>query len=555
MQILRTLVGSLLLLGCLFSTVCAQRIPTSYGNNEETDWLKKTTRNFVIVYPGERPSLADSVVYLAEQTYDIYQKQSGLSFDELIELFVNQRGIVHSHHSLLNNDEHDDIWEYRENDLRKNNEPRTLQGYVCQSVFEAFREKMEEESPQADSLYYCKRNVQDTLTIANPVGKLEPYDVSSPQEYHYAANIRLNRPFLFPFYLNPDEYGFVGLLRFKEPMKRHEISVGGIYSMKSVRDKTSGYFSYINRVFRPQIELTYSHYTSATTLYGQNLEVRSSDVVSLSSIWLLTPYSESTSRWYAGAMVRYMEFNYHDDDKRARKYPDLIYDNDYSHQTDIRLGLAWKGSEPRSTDFIHPLNYRGVRLLATGTNHFFGSEASYLRTNLEAFTTLPSYKKNRWFLLANGLIQWGTPVGRDYIAFDERPYGNPGRPELMGSPSPGEGFFVRGYNDIDLGNQLAGTTVEYRIPFQFQTHKKAFGIIPPARSVFILFWDQGLLTDARTSVDKRVTSYRSGIGFELRRVLEWWDDNKIVYTIGLGQPLTEWRIPYPHFSIGTGLPF
>ena len=99
---LRTFSFLLIITSCAICSLYAQRIPTSYGNNEETDWLKRTSLNFVIVYPNGRSPLADSVIYLAEQTYRFIAEAT--KRPEVASAFTTFQATVHQRRMILNKD-------------------------------------------------------------------------------------------------------------------------------------------------------------------------------------------------------------------------------------------------------------------------------------------------------------------------------------------------------------------------------------------------------------------------------------------------------------------
>jgi hypothetical protein len=125
----------------------------------------------------------------------------------------------------------------------------------------------------------------------------------------------------------------------------------------------------------------------------------------------------------------------------------------------------------------------------------------------------------------------------------------------MGSVNPGLKRFVSGYGKPLLGDRFLFGQLEYRIPFEFNTTKKLFGFLPPARTVFTFITDGGLMGNAQIGLHQKTTRYRWGAGAEIKRVFSIESTIKLTYELGIGQTLTQSFGPHPYIRVQMPLAF
>lgn len=379
-------------------------------------------------------------------------------------------------------------------------------------------------------------------------------DEPTGEPYHPFSDISWEKPAVIPYYLNPDDFGFGAYLKLLDPMQIHTFDYRGTVSAANPF-QSFFYSSYENNSFRPTLELSYHHLPSSSGFFGKSRKVRTIDVIALESLWRLTGLSHDYNDWYFGLTLRHLAFDYFSTGTLRSHHPDVFFNNTKTRQTDLKATLAWRKLKPSRHTLIHPASGTGLRLSVTGSDNVLGSQTQYARLNLDGYKVIPAWGKHRIYIYANGVMDIGEPAGRDYLSLADN--GNFQLPEenFLGSINPDYDRFVRGYDTSLLGDRFLFGKFEYRIPFQFDTNQKLLGIIPPARTVFALFSDGGIMGDARLSENIRRTKYRYSTGIEMKRVFSIGGSFKITYELGVGQPLTEAFGPRPYFNIRSALPF
>jgi len=374
-------------------------------------------------------------------------------------------------------------------------------------------------------------------------------------EYNSITNTRFDRAFLLPYYLNPGGYGLFGIIRFIEPMRTHELTVGGTFSAPSFFKKSSFFASYTNNMFRPQLQVNWTHLPAASEWFGKSLETQTSDVVSVKSLWRIPSWSSLTTDWYFGAMVRHMSFDYYSDSSLARHHPELAFKNTDDSQIDLRLGLAWRNYEPYRHNVIHPIDGAGARALFTASDKLLGSGSRFVRLDLTGYKIFPLGNSHTIYLNGRGILQSGESVGRDYIGLTESSSPNFGLPEFLGEESPGVDQRIRGYDATVLGDKLVTGTLEYRIPLRLNSTKRLLGFIPPARTSLAVFTEGGILWDARQRGKTDFTEHRFSTGVEIKRVFRLSDDFAFSYSMGFAKALTNSDSPQFYFGLRSAIPF
>ena len=377
-------------------------------------------------------------------------------------------------------------------------------------------------------------------------------DVNS---YRPFLNTRWEPPFAVPYYLNAGDFGLAGYAGLLEPLRRHAFNFYGIISIADPVNKSFFYSEYVNNVLRPRIELNYNYFPAASDWFGTSREVQKTNVVALTSLWRLTGLSNDFNDWYAGLTFRHLSIDYFSTPTLREHHPDIFFANQATNQTDIRATLAWRRLNPSRHTLIHPLDGNGLRFSVTAADDILGSDVQYTRLSLDGYAVLPAFGSHRIYVYANGVMDIGQPVGKDYLGFsDGGDYQLPG-PSFTPSINPGVERFVRGYSSSLLGNRFLFGSAEYRIPFQFDTKKKLLGFIPPARTSFTFFTDAGVMGDARVSPTEETSTFRYSVGAEMKRVFSIGGSFKLTYELGIAQPLDQSLSPQPYFNVKTAVPF
>lgn len=374
------------------------------------------------------------------------------------------------------------------------------------------------------------------------------------EPYHPFSDLNWETPAVIPYYLNTGEFGFGASLSLTDPMHTHAFDYRGTVSAANPL-QSYFYSSYENNSFRPAIEFSYSHLPSASGFFGKSREVQTTDVIAMESLWRLTGLSHDYTDWYFGLTLRHLAFDYFSTETLRNHHPDIFFNNTKTRQTDLKATLAWRKLKPSQHMLIHPVSGTGLRFSVTGSDNVLGSQTQYARFNLDGYKVFPAAGNHRVYIYANGVMDIGEPAGRDYLSFADNGIFQLPDENFLGHIDPDYNRFVRGYDTSLLGDRFLFGKLEYRIPFQFDTNKKLLGIIPPARTVFAIFADGGVMSNARIAEDIRRTEYRYSTGIEMKRVFSIGDSFKITYELGLGQPLTEGFGPRPYFNIRSALPF
>lgn len=408
---------------------------------------------------------------------------------------------------------------------------------------------------KADSLHPSKQLSVSRNNLSKDRAQQNSLSDSTVTPYHSLLHTRIKYPIVVPYYANTDNYGLGMYLKFEEPMGIHAFSLSGLFSFPHPADKSYINFRYINNSFRPRLSLRFNHYSSGALFIGDYQKNRALNVLAASSLWKLSAISREKSNWYFGLRLRYMSFQYLPTKTLHNKFTHLFYRNNKTHQTDLKAVITWSGIKLDEDTFIYPGVGSGIQLSATGSEKIMGSDVRYLRLNLGAYTILPAFRKHHLYLYADGVIDIGTPAGRDYLAFANDGSYELTLPKFLGEVNPGYKQFVRGYNTILTGSRFLFGRLEYRIPFEFNTTRKLFGFIPPARTVFTFFSDAGVMGDARLAPNRTETQYRWSAGFEIKRVFSFAGSLQFAYELGLGQPLTILTGPRPYIRIQMAVPF
>jgi hypothetical protein len=425
-------------------------------------------------------------------------------------------------------------------------------------VHEKQKVKEKKQNSKSAFMHYSSKKNTDTFSAAfHPIesdSAISFFD-SGTKPYHPLFHTQLKTPIILPYYASPDNYGIGALLQFKEPMGIHALNITGLFSAAHPVHKSYFTFKYTNNSFKPRITLRYNHFSSGALILGRFRKARISDVLAASSVWKLSETTPRAGNWFLGLRMRYMAVGYLPEKLLHDKYPHLFFENEKSHQTDLKVVLTWKNLEQNHNLFINPDRGSGVQLAVTGSDKILGSDVQYVRLNMSSYSILPAFRKQRLFVYVDGVMDIGSPIGRDYLAFSKGgEYELPG-PNFLGELNPSLRQFVRGYNTPLLGSRFVFGRLEYRIPFEFNTTRKLFGLIPPARTVFTFFTDGGMMGDARIAQNVERTRYRWSAGFEIKRVFSLPENVRLAYELGIGQPLTLSFGPHPYIRVQMAIPF
>ncbi|HYW36404.1 MAG TPA: hypothetical protein VE868_13430 [Balneolaceae bacterium] len=375
------------------------------------------------------------------------------------------------------------------------------------------------------------------------------------KSYHPFQNIRLQPPFVGPYYFGRNEFGVGGIVQLSEPMRTSRFNFYGGIAVSDFAHKSYFYSDYVNNSLKPRIELNYNHFSSGTFIIGKTRKVKVADIVAARSLWKLTGLSHDHHNWYFGLQLRYMGFDYLSTKALHKGHPHIFYTNRKPHQTDLKADLIWRNLEPNRNLLINPGVGEGARLAVSGSDKILGSDTKYARFNLDGYKIFPAFGHDHIYLYANGVMDFGAPTGRDYLDFSDGGDFELAGADFMGPVDPGVKRFVRGYTTRLLGDKFVFGRLEYRIPFEFDTTKKLFGLIPPARTCFTFFADGGIMGNARISQTKTTTRSRYSAGFEIKRVFSIGNSFRFTYELGIGQPLTKSFGPHPFARAQMAVPF
>ncbi len=393
----------------------------------------------------------------------------------------------------------------------------------------------------------------DSLAAANQKGANRFKSVSLKSEpYSSFFNIEVDFPIVLPYYLNTEDFGLGGLLSWRSPLRLHKFMFAGVLSVPSITYKSFFYTSYVNNSLGPRIKLSFKHYTSASGWL--DLNVRRSNIASLSSLWRIDSFSTRYSNWYAGFMLRYLHIDYFSPLPFINSVSNINFDNKFTAQTDLRLGIAWRELAPSSHNAIHPLKGHGFRFSVTASGPFLNSQTQYARFYTEAFTLIPTVGKHRVYLYSAGALDINDSIGADYLYFSaEGDYELP-EPKLLGSIGSAVEGYIRGYDTPIVGEKFAMGTVEYRIPLTLDTETLLFGVLPYPKLALAFFAEGGVIGDARSTRRTGFTEYRFSAGAELKTALSL-KGYSIAFKAGIAQPLDQ---PFGlnfYFTIQPAIPF
>lgn len=408
-------------------------------------------------------------------------------------------------------------------------------------------------TPRIPKSYSVWRSHSPPHTLASRIDPDESL-IERRYSYHFLKNITHTVSFAFPYYRSKGDWGIFGLTSWAEPLGKHLIFGGGALSFPDPSD-SYGFFTYINNQLYPSIHFNIYRMPGNARFYGSNFLVNELAGTDVSVIWPLDFFESSYQRSQFGLRLRYTTIKPYT--WGEFKDTPLITIPETGRQTDLRLSWSLKRQKPYVHNLIHPLDGYGIRMTVTGSEKIFGSELSFLTTDLSAYTVLPGVGKHRIYLYGRFQSQLGAPLPQDFIGFS--------RYDNIDLPLPHETIFfqafeaerVRGYREFAAGKHIGFASAEYRIPFLPSLKTTLLGFLQFGPTSLTLFMDAGIVLEPGSIVGRVQRTRRLGVGSEIKNRVSL-GPLQFVHSFGLAQPhydLTGFESYDLYYRVKASVPF
>lgn len=377
--------------------------------------------------------------------------------------------------------------------------------------------------------------------------------ITGQSRYSPWRNITHLASIAFPYIDSADDWGVWGVTSWVEPLGKHLFAA---YGALSISDPTGhSYFlgTYVNNQLYPSIAFTGYRFPGTTRVYGDAVlveEYAGGDVtVRWPLNWRARPYTR-TSLGFRTRIAAFKPLNLAEisDDLLDLPPPER------GEQADLTIGLLRKRVRPFADNIVHPIDGKGIRLMATISTPVFGTDREFVRGDLAGYVVLgerflPALQ--RLFVYGRVQAQVGSPFPQDYLGFskyDDVQLDIPGIERFLA----GDAERVRGYRRYGLGNRLLFGSMEYRIPVFASLRTELFGVMRFGATTVAGFLDAGAVW---TDSDLENADTRLGTGFEIKNALGIGGLFQISHALGWGWALVNDDSREVYYRVRMALPF
>ena len=356
---------------------------------------------------------------------------------------------------------------------------------------------------------------------------LDRYRYSSFRNITHAATAGL------PYFAGRNDWGLFATTNWTEPLGKHLISALGSVSFANPKRHTYGAVNYLNNQFYPSILFSVYSMPGNSRFYGDRFLIEVLTGGEVTAIWPI----DRLEAPYQGSNLGFRFRNVHISPIFRTRFVDSVRIPQpvSGRQTDLELNWAIKKQRPWSDNNVHPLDGTGLILSLLGADKILGSDVRFLRTDVNAFTILPSIGLQRLFLQARWQQQWGTPLPQDYIGFSRFDNITIDLPDQLFLQFFQDANRVRGYREFVAGDRVLFGSAEYRMPILPSLKTRILGILGLGSTSMAIFSDAGVVWNSPVDDGLTETVARWGAGAEIKNELQIFGLG-FTHSVGIAQP-------------------
>lgn len=375
--------------------------------------------------------------------------------------------------------------------------------------------------------------------------------VTTPEKYRPLKNLTHVVSIPFPFYGGRDDWGIGGITSWTEPLSKHSIFAGGIFSIPKPSNSTL-YVAYLNNVLAPSIQAEFSYIPIAARPYENTILEERVSQGEVKARWPIRVGSSPFRSMHISTRGRYLNV----EPRNPEDFVDLTTGlpiPESGGQADVRISLTRKFQRPYKYNLVHPLDGNGVRLRLLGGIIQAGETRQFVRVDLSAYRIFPAIGMHRILLYARTQSQRGQTLAQNFLGlsrYDGLQINSPNFVQIEFSNTER----VRGYRTFALGQTVVFGSFEYRIPLVQSLRTTLLGSVSLGSTSLTLFADGGLVFD---EIDLGKATKRIGVGAELKNELRLGESIRIMHALGFAQPASDLgSSSYDlYYRIRTSLPF
>ena len=352
-------------------------------------------------------------------------------------------------------------------------------------------------------------------------------------EYKSLRNLTHIISFGFPYYSDTNDWGLFGTTNWTEPLGKHSITAGGWISIPDFKNESYGGLAYVNNQLYPTLTFSLYKIFENGQFYGDDFLLEEYTGGDISASWPLDLFSAPYQSSQFSARLRYFSTKPYGLN-RFTGNPNISTPQS-ADVSDIQLSWHIKKQRPWKNNRLHPLDGTGLKISLLASEQVLGSDISSITSDIHAYTIQPAFGLHRIFLEGRFQSQWGNALPQQYIGFsryDNIQFNLPGDIpfEFFGNNNR-----VRGYREFIEGEQVAFTSLEYRMPLIPSLETELLGLISFGGVNFSIISDFGAVWNARSSKGETGTIIRWGTGAEFKNHLSLFG-LPIVHAVGFAQP-------------------
>ena len=382
-----------------------------------------------------------------------------------------------------------------------------------------------------------------------------PELITDRYSYNSFKNLTHVTSFGFPYYSEPNDWGFFATTNWTEPLGKHTILGGGWLSIPDPGGKSYGALSYVNNQLYPTLTFSIYQIPENGQFYADEYLFEEYSGGEISMNWPLDFFSApyQSSNW--AVQIRH----YSTDPIGVNRFTNKanIATPQKATITDLQLSWQIKKQRPWKNNSFHPLDGSGLRLSLKASEKILGSDTRTLTTNIHGYTVQPFFGMNRFFLQGRLRSQWGNNLPQNYIGFSRYDNISINLPNSIPLQFFGENERVRGYREFVSGKHVAFGSLEYRVPFVSSLQTQILGFIRFGGVSMSLFTDAGVVWDGQSTSGNTGTIQRWGAGAELKNEISILGLS-ISHGIGIAQPaeklFTETETDF-YYRVQAAIPF
>ena len=375
--------------------------------------------------------------------------------------------------------------------------------------------------------------------------------VSEQRKYRPLQNMTHVVSVPFPFYAGNKDWGIGGITSWTEPLSKHSIFAGGIFTIPKPSNSTL-YVAYLNNTLAPSIQSEFSYIPLAVRPYENTVLEERVFQTEIKARWPISIGRSPYRFLFLATRGRYL----HVEPRNQEDFEDLLTGlpiPESGGQADVRISLTHKFRRPYKYNVVHPLDGNGVRLrILSGIIHAEGTR-QFARLDLSAYRIFPAVGLHRILVYARLQTQRGRTLAQNFLGlsrYDGLQVDAPNFVQIEFSNSER----VRGYRNFALGQNVVFGSLEYRVPLVKDLQTKILGSVALGSTALTLFADGGLVFDDPVLAE---AIKRFGVGVELKNELRLGQSIRLMHAVGIAQPVSDLgESDYDlYYRIRTSLPF